>query len=89
VAYLARFRARGDGPGTALFRRVNLAKPGGRGEFSVNLSDGTGAFALEWLDVNHGKASKGEVVEGAGRRVFRTPFPGPAVLHLSSVRASR
>lgn len=64
-------------------------QPGGRGEFSVNLSDGAGAFAAEWLDVNRDTTSKGETVEGGEHRVFRTPFPGPAVLYLKSTGASR
>jgi hypothetical protein len=59
-------------------------QPGGNGEFSVNLSDGPGAFSVEWLDVNGDKTSRGEPVEGGARRIFRTPFPGPAVLHLKS-----
>jgi hypothetical protein len=59
-------------------------QPGGRGEFTVNLSDGSGHFAVEWLDVNADRTSMGDAVEGAGRRIFRTPFPGPAVLHLKS-----
>ena len=53
-------------------------QPGGHGESSVNLSDGAGAFAVEWLDVNADKTSN---------RIFRTPFPGPAVLHLRSIGA--
>jgi hypothetical protein len=59
-------------------------QPGGNGEFSVNLSDAKGPFAVEWFDVNAGKTLAGEAVEGGARRIFRTPFPGPAVLHLKS-----
>jgi hypothetical protein len=57
-------------------------QPGGRGEFTVNLSDAAGSFAVEWFDVNADKTLPGEAVEGGGRRIFRTPFPGPAVLYV-------
>lgn len=57
-------------------------QPGGRGEFTVNLSDAKGSFAVEWFDVNADKTLPGEPVESGGLRIFRTPFTGPAVLHL-------
>ena len=44
---------------------------------------------MEWLDVNADKTSKGDSVEGGARRTFRTPFPGPAVLHLKSAGPPR
>jgi Family of unknown function (DUF6298) len=55
---------------------------GVRGEFNVNLSDGKGPFDVEWFDVNAGKTIPSTPVEGGSRQIFRTPFPGPAVLHL-------
>lgn len=59
-----------------------IFQPGGRGEFAVNLSDAKGSFAAEWFDVNANKTLPGAPVESGGLRIFRTPFPGPAVLHL-------
>jgi len=57
-------------------------QPGGRGGFSVNLSDAKGQLAAEWFNVNTGKTEPGGLVEGGRRTNFRTPFPGPAVLYL-------
>ena len=64
-------------------------QPGGRGEFTVNLSDGKGSFSVEWFDVNAGKTVPGKPVEGGNRRIFVTPFPGPAVLHLTPASGAR
>ncbi len=50
----------------------------------VNLAE-----LAEWLDVNADKTSEGQPVEAGARRTFRTPFPGPAVLHLKSAPTSR
>jgi hypothetical protein len=57
-------------------------QPGSRGEFTVNLSDAKGSFKVEWFDVNAAKTVPGKAVEGGERRIFSTPFPGPAVLYL-------
>ncbi|NWG13321.1 MAG: hypothetical protein HXY20_07295 [Acidobacteria bacterium] len=52
-----------------------------KGEFSVDLRDAKGAFAVEWLDVNADRVIAGKPVQGEAHRTFTTPFPGPAVLH--------
>jgi hypothetical protein len=57
-------------------------QPGVRGEFTVNLSDAKGLLHAEWFDVNADKTVPAESVQGGQRRIFRTPFPGPAVLYL-------
>ncbi len=57
-------------------------QPGGHGYFTVNLSDAKGSLAVEWFNVNADRMLPGETVEGGGRRLFRTPFPGPAALYL-------
>ena len=68
-----------------------LAKPGqeylayqdgSQGEFSVELKDAPGRFAVEWFDTTTGKTVAGKAVTGGGRRTFTTPFPGPAALYL-------
>jgi len=57
-------------------------QPGGRGEFTVNLNDAKGSFSVEWFDVNAGKTGPGKAVSGGERRIFQTPFPGPAAVYL-------
>ena len=64
-------------------------QPGVNGEFAVNLSDAKGAFTVEWFDVNAGKSIPRESVDGGERRIFRTPFPGPAVLYLKLTGGAR
>jgi hypothetical protein len=66
-----------------------VLQPGGQGEFRVNLSDGKGFFAVEWFDINAGKTVPGQRVEGGSRRIFATPFPGPAVVYLKRMDAER
>ena len=60
-------------------------QPGGRGEFTVNLNDAKGSFNVEWFDVNADKTMPAKAVAGGARRIFPTPFPGPAVLYLKRV----
>lgn len=55
---------------------------GSQGEFSLDLTGAAGSFAVEWLNVNTGASQAGKPAEGAARRVFITPFGGPAVLYL-------
>ena len=55
---------------------------GGQGEFWVDLTGSSGVFSVEWLDTMNDKAVQGKPVEGGARRVFTTPFPGPAVVIL-------
>lgn len=64
-------------------------QPGVNGEFVVNLSDAKGPLAVEWFDVNADKPIPGGSVEGGGPRIFRTPFPGPAVLYLKRAGGAR
>ena len=67
-------------------REYLVLQPGNKGLFTVDLSDATGAFAAEWLDVTLDKTAPDKPVEGGGVVRFRTPFPGPAVLHLRLVK---
>jgi len=57
-------------------------QPGNKGEFTLNLTEASGAFAVEWLNVNTGAAIQGKAVPGGAARTFTTPFPGPAALYL-------
>jgi hypothetical protein len=59
-------------------------QPGYRGEFTVDLRDGPGPYAVEWFSVNSGKTVAGQPVRGGARTIFSTPFGGPAVLYLKS-----
>ena len=54
------------------------------GEFTVDLRDGPGPYAVEWLNVYSGKTVRGKPVRGGGKTIFSTPFGGPAVLYLKS-----
>ncbi len=53
-----------------------------KGEFTLNLTDAPGAFAVEWFDINAGRAILAGPVRGGATRTFTTPFPGPAALYL-------
>jgi hypothetical protein len=55
---------------------------GGQGEFWIELKDAPGMYAVKWLDVMTGKMVPGRPIEGGGRRLLTTPFPGPAVAHV-------
>jgi hypothetical protein len=55
---------------------------GSQGEFWVDLTGTSGAFSVEWLDTSNDRTVKAKPVEGGARRVFTTPFPGPAVVIL-------
>jgi hypothetical protein len=59
-------------------------QPGGNGEFTVDLRDGPGPYAVEWLNVYSGKTVPGKPVRGGGKTIFSTPFGGPAVLYLKA-----
>ena len=56
--------------------------PRGRGK--VDLRGIEGEMTAEWLDPKTGTVSDEGRVEGGGRRRLRAPFPGDAVLFLSS-----
>jgi hypothetical protein len=53
-----------------------------KGEFTVDLTDATGTFHAEWLNVNADRVIPAKPVQGGAPRTFTTPFPGPAALHL-------
>jgi hypothetical protein len=55
---------------------------GSQGEFWVDLTGAPGRFEVEWFDPTRGEAERGRPVEGGGRRVLTTPFPGPAAVYL-------
>ncbi len=55
---------------------------GNKGEFTLNLKDAPGTFAVEWFDIHAGKAIAAKPVSGGAVRTFTTPFPGPAALYL-------
>jgi hypothetical protein len=57
-----------------------------RGEFTVNLKDAPGLFAVEWLDIYRDRTIEAKPVEGGAVRTFTTPFPGPAALYLKRMR---
>lgn len=63
-------------------REYLVLQPGIRGLFNVNLKDVAGECSVEWLDVTRGQYIPDRPVPGGQQRQFRTPFPGPAVLHL-------
>jgi hypothetical protein len=55
---------------------------GSLGEFWIDLSGAEGSLDAEWYDINNSKTIAAKPVRGGGRRVFTTPFPGPAAVHL-------
>jgi hypothetical protein len=58
---------------------------GSLGEFSVDLRNANVTFEVEWYDITRSRFVPGKSVVGGGSRVFTTPFPGPAALHLKRV----
>ncbi len=63
-------------------REYVVFQTGNKGEFTLNLSDAIGTFAVEWLNVSTGETMKGKPVKARGVRTFQTPFGGPGVLYL-------
>lgn len=61
---------------------------GSQGEFWIDLSGSSGKFSVEWLDTTTDRTIPGKPISGAARRVFTTPFPGPAVLILKRTDVS-
>jgi hypothetical protein len=57
-------------------------QPGSKGEFTVDLKDAPGTFRAEWLNINADRTVEEKPAKGGAVRSFRTPFPGPAALHL-------
>lgn len=50
--------------------------------FRVDLTGIQGELVAEWFDPDAGRSRPAETVQGGGRRRFRAPFPGDAVLYL-------
>ena len=63
-------------------REYLVFQDGSKGEFTVNLSDAPGNFAVAWFSINTGITSPGKPVPGGGIRTFPSPFGGPSALHL-------
>jgi hypothetical protein len=52
------------------------------GSFTLDLSDVTGQFTVQWLDAAVGNPISGECIAGGSVRQFTPPFKAPTVLHL-------
>jgi hypothetical protein len=67
-----------------------LANPGGEyliylpdgGNVTVELSEATGSFAVEWFNPREGTATDGGTSAGGDKVDFTVPFDGDAVLYL-------
>jgi hypothetical protein len=59
---------------------------GSLGEFWIDLKDAPGEFEVQWYDTTRGMFVPGKPATGGARRVFTTPFPGPAALYLTRVK---
>lgn len=55
------------------------------GNFSVNLSNSSGQFAVEWMNPATGARTSGTEASGGATRTFTPPFSGDAVLYLTTV----
>jgi hypothetical protein len=55
---------------------------GSQGEFSIDLRDAEGIYEVRWYDTTKSQFIPGKPVNGGGRRVLTTPFPGSAAVHL-------
>jgi hypothetical protein len=58
---------------------------GALGEFWIDLSGAEGEFEVQWYDTTNSRFIAAKPVRGGSRRVFTTPFPGPAALHIKRV----
>jgi len=67
-------------PGREYVVYVASAEP-----ITVDLSKAARKLAVEWIDPRNGTATPGREVAGGGRRIFRAPHPGDAVLYLKAV----
>jgi hypothetical protein len=52
------------------------------GEATVDLGVAQGAFSAEWMSTADGAITPGETFSGGGKRVFKAPFSGDAVVHI-------
>jgi hypothetical protein len=55
--------------------------PGG-GEITVELPPGRGSFFVEWMHPVEGSIMSSGRVAGGGKRAFKAPFQGAAILHI-------
>jgi hypothetical protein len=62
---------------------------GSQGEFWIDLKNTPGTYEVEWFDTTTGKTLPGNPVEGGGRCVLTTPFPGAAAVHVKRWSAGR
>lgn len=58
------------------------------GTVSVDLSDASGRFSVEWFNPSDGSSINGASVTGGARRSFTAPFAGDAVLYLKAASRS-
>ncbi|MHC4565281.1 MAG: DUF6298 domain-containing protein [Planctomycetota bacterium] len=52
------------------------------GEVTVDLSAASGSLAVEWFNPRSGDVSQDQSISGGGKRSFRNPFGGDAVLYI-------
>ena len=52
------------------------------GEVTVDLAAVQGTFSTEWMSTGDGTITPGESSSGGGKRVFKTPLSGDAVLYI-------
>ena len=58
-----------------------------RSEVTVDLSERTVPYSIEWLDLRTGELHPSGLIAGGGGETLSPPFAGDAVLHLSSTPA--
>ena len=58
-----------------------------RSEVTVDLSERTVPYSIEWLDLRTGELHPSGLIAGGGGVTLSPPFAGDAVLHLSSTPA--
>jgi hypothetical protein len=69
----------------SLGREYLVYHDGSLGEFGIDLSKATGRFEVQWYDIGRSTFVPAKPVDGGGRRVLTTPFPGPAAAHLKRI----
>jgi len=58
------------------------------GEITVDLSEATGQFQVEWVHPVEGMVIPATAISGGAKRTLQAPFPGEAVAHLWNRSAS-
>jgi hypothetical protein len=66
----------------ALGREYLAYQDGSLGEFWIDLKNADGVYEVQWYDTTNSTFIPGRPLNGGGRRVLTTPFPGPAAVHL-------